>query len=61
MEQLGKLSLPNQLRLIKHKLLQKRQYFVARSGVLLVYSNKTQEELTDRLEMFGGHVDFMVS
>ena len=39
----------------------KRQYFVAKSGMLLIFENKTQEDLTDKLEMFGGQVDFMDS
>ena len=39
----------------------KKQYFVARNGVLYVYENKTQEVMTDKFEMFGGHVDFMDS
>jgi len=39
----------------------KKQYFVAKSGNLFVYSNKSQDELTDKLEMFGGQVDFMDS
>jgi len=39
----------------------KKQYFVAKNGNLFVYSNKSQDELTDKLEMFGGQVDFMDS
>ena len=39
----------------------KKQYFVARSGVLFVYDNKSQEEVVDKFELFGGQVDFMDS
>jgi len=39
----------------------KKQYFVAKNGNLFVYSNKSQDELTEKLEMFGGQVDFMDS
>ena len=39
----------------------KKQYFVARNGVLFVYESKNQEQMTDKFEMFGGHVDFMDS
>ena len=39
----------------------KKQYFVARNGVLFVFENKFQDQLTDKFEMFGGHVDFMDS
>lgn len=39
----------------------KRQYFVARAGVVSVYASRAMEELTDRLEIFGGQVDFMDS
>ena len=39
----------------------KKQYFVARAGIVSVFSSRAQEEQTDRLEMFGGQVDFMDS
>ena len=39
----------------------KKQYFVARAGIVSVFSSRAQEEQTDKLEMFGGQVDFMDS
>jgi len=39
----------------------KKQYFVARAGILSVFASRAQEELTDRLEMFGGTIDYMDS
>ena len=39
----------------------KKQYFVARAGIVSVFTSRAQEEQTDRLEMFGGQVDFMDS
>lgn len=39
----------------------KKHYFVARNGILHIYSNKAQTELLEKLELFGGQVDFMDS
>ena len=39
----------------------KKHYFVARSGVLHIYTNKAQTELIEKLELFGGQIDFMDS
>ena len=39
----------------------KKHYFVARNGILHIYSNKSQTELLEKLELFGGQVDFMDS
>ena len=39
----------------------KRQYFVAKNGVLNIFEDKTQGELLGKFELFGGHVDFMDS
>ena len=39
----------------------KKQYFVAKNGILFVYENKCQEDVMDKFELFGGRVDFMDS
>ena len=39
----------------------KKQYFVARGGVLHVYESRAQDTEVDKFEMFGGNVDFMDS
>ena len=39
----------------------KKHYFVARNGTLHIYTNKSQTELLEKLELFGGQVDFMDS
>ena len=39
----------------------KKQYFVAKNGVLNIFEDKTQSELLGKFELFGGHIDFMDS
>ena len=39
----------------------KRQYFVAKSGLLLVFGDSSRSVLMDRIELFGGRVDYMES
>ena len=39
----------------------KKQYFVAKNGVLNIYEDKTQGELLGKFELFGGNIDFMDS
>ena len=39
----------------------KKQYFVAKNGVLNIFEDKTQGELLGKFELFGGNIDFMDS
>ena len=39
----------------------KRQYFVAKSGLLLIFGDSSRSVLMDRIELFGGRVDYMES
>ena len=39
----------------------KKHYFVARGGMLYIYTNKARTEQIEKLELFGGQVDFMDS
>ena len=39
----------------------KKHYFVARNGILHIYASKSQTELIEKLELFGGQIDFMDS
>ena len=37
----------------------KRQYFVAKAGLLLIFGDSSRSVLMDRIELFGGRVDYM--
>ena len=39
----------------------KRQYFIAKNGVLNIFEDKTQGEFLGKFELFGGNIDFMDS
>ena len=39
----------------------KRQYFVAKNGLLLIFGDNSRQVLMDRIELSGGRVDFMES
>ena len=39
----------------------KRQYFVAKAGLLLIFGDSSRSCLMDRIELFGGRVDYMES
>ena len=39
----------------------KRQYFVAKSGLLLIFGDSSRSVVMDRIELFGGRVDYMES
>ena len=39
----------------------KRQYFVAKAGLLLIFGDSSRTVLMDRIELFGGRVDYMES
>ena len=39
----------------------KRQYFVAKAGLLLIFGDSSRSVLMDRIELFGGRVDYMES
>jgi actin-related protein len=39
----------------------KKHYFVAKAGILYIYTNKSRTEQLEKLELFGGQVDFMDS
>jgi actin-related protein len=39
----------------------KKHYFVAKGGMLYIYTNKSKTEMIEKLELFGGQVDFMDS
>ncbi len=39
----------------------KKQYFVAKGGLLLIFGDSSRSVLMDRIELFGGRVDFMES
>ena len=37
----------------------KRQYFVAKNGLLLIFADNSRQVLMDRIELAGGRVDFV--
>ncbi len=39
----------------------KRQYFVAKAGLLLIFADSSRSVLMDRIELYGGRVDYMES
>ena len=39
----------------------KRQYFVAKAGLLLIFGDSSRSVLMDRIELYGGRVDYMES